>query len=98
MFCQDEYYILDVDLTKVETFKDIVAAFVAAMSVPSWVGANADALFDILNDLPDGRYIFRLAYTKQLRKPLRTTLMSVVGVKRSQGTGYGTGEAIFVFY
>ncbi len=91
-----DYTVVVVSLQFSRTFTEVTRAFAEAFRFPEWFGENADALSDLLNDLPSGRYIVKVTGIKNLDKQTILKLEMVLSDKREGGDGYGDGEAVFV--
>ncbi len=88
--------VYDIDLRFCSAFEQTTLVFAEALLLPEWFGANADALFDVLNDLPPGRHVFRIRGAKRLDKTVLLKLKKVLASHREGGSGYSDGEAVFL--
>lgn len=91
-----DYTVIDIRLNSCRTFAEVTEYFADAFRFPAWFGENADALYDLLTDLPGGRYIVRVTGCKVLDKKLLLKLEMVLKAKREGGFGYKDGEVVFV--
>ncbi len=90
------YKTVQVDVHSCHRFEDVAKRFGESFSFPQWFGENEDALFDLLNDLPSGKYIVEIKGSSSLNKSVLSKLRMVLSQKREGGSGYGDGEAIFI--
>ena len=92
------YLFISVSLPSCRTFAAVSRAFNEALFNRASFGENADALFDILTDLPEGRWIFNVYGANSIPAPLLTKLRGVLAFRREGGVGYGSGEAVFLMH
>src|SRR6476469_7102849 len=94
-----DFKTLHVSVQSCRSFEEIARRFAKPFSFPKWFGENADALYDLLNDLPCGRYIVTISGAASLDRKVRNTLEQVLGMKirpEEGAVGYCDGEAVFV--
>ncbi len=90
------YTFIKVHVGNCPDFQAVAHQFNHALFNMTEFGGNADALFDILTDLPKGRYIFEVHGFTKLPKPIAAKLEGVLAAHRMGGVGYGEGEALFL--
>lgn len=93
-----KYKLVDVHLNGCKNFPEVAGKFNKALFNMKSFGENGDALFDILTDLPEGKYIFHIYGLSTQPKAISLKLKGILSARREGGIGYGMGEAIFIIH